>query len=80
MKNNSTQKGGIYKLSAIQDIGVAMEAGKRKVAQHPIGAAIGNGIKPVNLLQGMVNTTGPLARSPNWARSLYPKCSLRPGP
>jgi len=45
-------------MSKIQEIGVAIEAGKGKNVQDLIAAAVGEGMKPMDILQGMIDTMG----------------------
>jgi hypothetical protein len=45
-------------MSKIQEIGAAIESGKGKNVQDLIGAAIGDGLKPMEVLQGMIDTMG----------------------
>ncbi|MCE5284169.1 MAG: cobalamin-dependent protein [Deltaproteobacteria bacterium] len=45
-------------MSKIQEIGAAIESGKGKNVQDLIGAAIGGGLKPMEVLQGMIDTMG----------------------
>jgi methanogenic corrinoid protein MtbC1 len=45
-------------MSNIQEIGVAIEAGKGKNVQDLIGAAMGEGMKPIDILQGMIDAMG----------------------
>jgi methylmalonyl-CoA mutase cobalamin-binding domain/chain len=45
-------------MSKIQEIGMAIEAGKGKNVQDLIGAAVGEGMKPMGVLQGMIDTMG----------------------
>jgi methylmalonyl-CoA mutase cobalamin-binding domain/chain len=42
-------------MSKIQEIGMAIEAGKGKNVQELIQAAIGEGMKPIDVLQGMID-------------------------
>lgn len=45
-------------MSKIQEIGMAIEAGKGKTVQDLIQAAIGEGMKPIDVLQGMIDAMG----------------------
>lgn len=45
-------------MSKIQEIGMAIEAGKGKNVQDLIGAAVGEGMKPMDVLQGMIDAMG----------------------
>ncbi len=45
-------------MSKIQEIAAAIESGKGKNVQDLIGAAIGDGLKPLEILQGMIDTMG----------------------
>jgi methanogenic corrinoid protein MtbC1 len=45
-------------MSKIEEIGEAIEAGKGKNVQDLIGAAIGEGMKPIDVMQGMIDTMG----------------------
>ena len=67
-------------MSKIQEIGMAIEAGKGKNVQDLIGAAVGEGMKPMDVLQGMIDAMGAVGENSRRARSMYRKCSLRPGP
>jgi len=45
-------------MSKIQEIGTAIEAGKGKNVQDLIQAAVGEGMKPMEVLQGMIDAMG----------------------
>jgi methanogenic corrinoid protein MtbC1 len=45
-------------MSTFQEIAVAIEAGKGKNVQDLIQAAIGEGMKPIDVLQGMIDAMG----------------------
>ncbi len=45
-------------MSKIQEIGAAIEAGRAKTVQDLIAAAIAEGMKPLEIMQGMIDTMG----------------------
>jgi methanogenic corrinoid protein MtbC1 len=45
-------------MSRIEEIGEAIEAGKGKSVQELIGSAIAEGMKPIDVMQGMIDTMG----------------------